>query len=174
MSKSDLQPGDVITSVDGKPVLTVHQLRDEVSVKKPGRMAVLDVVRGKEHLTIKVAPSVMPSVNELAARTHRPHDAVEPTGLGLTVQGLTKELAKQYGVEVITGVLVTAVEENSPAAMQGMKPGDVITAINRRRVSTPGQFRDFVKSADPKRGLMVNFVSEGESRFLVLKETGGN
>jgi serine protease Do len=172
-AKSELQSGDVITAVDGKTVLTAHQLREEISVKKPGRMAVLDVVRGKEHLTVKVAPGVMPTGDELAAKARRPREAVEPAGLGLTVQGLTGDLARQHGVKVDSGVLVTEVQEDSPAALQGIKPGDVITAINRQRVSTPLQFRDFVKSADPKRGLMVNFVSEGESRFVVLKDLGG-
>ena len=38
----------------------------------------------------------------------------------------------------------------------------------------PRQFRDAVKAADPKRGLMVNLVSAGENRFIVLKDTGGN
>jgi len=173
-AKSDLQPGDVITAVDGKSVQTVHQLREEVSVKKPGRLAVLDVVRGKEHLSIKVTPGIMPSANELAAKEPRSHEAVEPTGLGLTVQGMTKDLARQYGVEVIPGVVVTAVEQNSPAALHNIKPGDVITEIDRQRVSTPQQFRDAVKLADHKHGLLVNLVSEGEKRFVVLKDTGGN
>jgi serine protease Do len=160
-SKSDLRPGDVITAVDGKTVQTVRQLRDEVAVKKPGRVAVLDVVRGKEHLTVKVTPGVMPGRRSWPPK-HAARSAIEPAGLGLTVQGLTKELAQQYGVEVIAGVLVTAVEQDSPADLHGIKPGDVITEINRQRVSTPRQFRDALKSADPKRGLMVNLVSEGE------------
>jgi serine protease Do len=173
-SKSDLKPGDVITAVDGKTVQTTRQLRDEISGKKPGRMTALDVVRGKEHLTVKVAPGLMPSTHELAASAPRPRDAVEPASLGLTVQGLTKELAKQYGVEVMAGVLVTAVEQDSPAAVHGLKPGDIITEINRHSVSTPRQFREVVKSADAKRGLMVSFVSKGESSFVILKDTGGN
>jgi len=173
-AKSELQPGDVITAVDGKTVQTVHQLREEVSVKKPGRLASLDVVRGKEHLSVKVTPAVMPSTRELAVKERRPHEVVEPAGLGLTVQGVTKDLAQQYGVDVMPGVMVTAVEQNSPAAVQGIKPGDVITEINRQRVATPKQFREAVKSADQKHGLMVNLVSEGEKRFVVLKDTGGN
>jgi serine protease Do len=172
-AKSDLQPGDVITGVDGKTIQTMHQLREEISVKKPGHMTVLQVVRGKEHLIVKVAPGAMPSRDELAVK-HRPRDAAEPSGLGLTVQGMTKDLAQQYGVEVILGVLVTDVEQDSPAALQGIKAGDVITEINRQRVSTPKQFREYVKAADPKHGLMIKFVSEGESRFVVLKSTGGN
>jgi S1-C subfamily serine protease len=71
-----------------------------------------------------------------------PRNASEPANLGLTVQGLTKELAEQYGVEVISGVLVTAVEQDSPADEQRHQAGDVITEINRQRVTTPRQFRD--------------------------------
>jgi serine protease Do len=173
-SKSDLRPGDVITALDGKTVQTVRQLRDEVADKKPGGLAVLSVVRGKEHLSVKVTPGVMPAVQELAAKPHSHRSALEPASLGLTVQGLTKDLAEQYGVEAMAGVLVTAVEQDSPADLRGIRAGDVITEINRQRVSTLPQFRDAFKSADPKRGIMVNLVGEGGSRFVVLKESGGN
>jgi serine protease Do len=172
-SKSDLRPGDVITAVDGKTVLTVRQLRDEVADKTPGRLTALAVVRGKEHLNIKVTPGVMPVAEEVTTKSHASRRALEPAGLGLTVQNLTKDLAEQYGVDVKTGVLVTAVEQDSPADIHGIRAGDVITEINRQRISTLRQFRDAVKSADPKRGMMINLVGEGGNRFVVLK-AGGN
>jgi serine protease Do len=173
-SKSDLRPGDVITAVDGKAIQTVRQLRDEIADKKPGRMAVLAVVRGKEHLTVKVTPGVMPAAEELAAKPRVPRGAIEPASLGLTVQGLTKALAEQYGVEVIAGVLVTGVEQDSPADLRGIRAGDVITEINRQRVATLRQFHDALKLADPKRGMMVNLVGQNGSRFVVLKAGDGN
>src|ERR1700722_6147749 len=173
-SKSDLRPGDVITSVDGKTVQTVRQLRDEVADKKPGRLTVLSVVRGKEHLNIKATPAIMPAAEEVTAKTHGSRNAIEPGSLGLTVQGLTKDLAQEYGVETMGGVLVTAVEQDSPADVHGIRAGDVITEINRQRRTTLRQFRDAVKSADPKRGMTVNLVGESGSRFVVLKNSGGN
>jgi serine protease Do len=172
-AKSDLRPGDVITAVDGKIIQTVRQLRDEVSDKRPGRQTVLSVVRGKEHLNVKITPGVMPSEEDLAAKPRDSRNAIEPAGLGLTVQGLTKDLAAQYGVDLMAGVLVTAVEQESPADLRGIKAGDVITEINRQRVSTLRQFREALKLADPKRGMMVNLVGAGGSRFVVLKESGG-
>lgn len=66
-SKSDLRAGDVVTAVDGKSVQTVRELRDEVSVKKAGRNAVLNVTRGNARLTVKVAPGAMPSAEGLNA-----------------------------------------------------------------------------------------------------------
>jgi serine protease Do len=152
----------------------VRQLRDEVADKKPGRLAVLSVVRGKEHLSVKVTPGVMPVVEDLAGKPHGARIAIEPASLGLTVQGLTKDSAQQYGVEAIAGVLVTAVEQDSPADLHGIRAGDVITEINRQRVSTLRQFRDALKLADLKRGMMINLVGEGGNRFVVLKDSGGN
>ncbi len=168
-SKSDLRPGDVITAVDGKPVQTVRQLRDEIAEKKPETITMLVVVRGQEHLTIQATPNSAPAKEVLLVKA-----PAEPANLGLTVKGLTKELAEQYGIEVVPGVVVTAVDQDSLADIRGIKPGDVITEINRQHISNPKQFRDAVKSADPKHGLMVNLVSDGASRFVVLKDTGGN
>jgi serine protease Do len=168
-SKSDLRPGDVITAVDGRTVQTARQLRNEIAEKKPGSATVLVVVRGKQHLTITAMPTPTPTEDVLAVKA-----SAEPANFGLTVKGLTKELAEQYGVDLVSGVIVTAVDQDSLADARGIKTGDVITEINRQRISTPRQFRDAVKSADPKRGLMVNLVSEGASRFVVLKDSGGN
>jgi serine protease Do len=168
-SKSDLRPGDVITAVDGKTVQTARQLRDEIADKKPGNAIMLVVVRGKEHLTIKATPGLTPTGDVLAVKA-----SGEPANFGLTVKGLTKELAEQYGVDLVAGVIVTAVDQDSLADIRGIKAGDVITEINRQRISTPRQFRDAVKSADPKRGLMVYLVSEGANRFVILKDSGGN
>jgi len=172
--KSELRPGDVITAVDGKSVKTRQQLRDEVAGKKPGRATRLDVVRGKEHLAISLTPQAMPEQEELAARTRRSQSQPQPAALGLSVQGLTKDSAKQYGVDLSAGVIVTAVEPDSLAEQGGVKAGDVITDVNRRHVSTARQFGEAVKAADLRRGVMLNLISEGQSRFIVLKQSDDN
>jgi serine protease Do len=168
-SKSDLRLGDVITAVDGKSVKTMQQLRDEVAGKKPGCATRLEVVRGKEYLAVNVTPQVMPGQDDLAAKTRHSQSQAEPAALGLAVEDLTKDSARQHGVDLTAGVIVTAVEPDSPADQHGVKAGDVITEVNRRHVATPRQFRDAVKLADPRRGVMLNLISEGESRFVVLK-----
>jgi serine protease Do len=170
-SKSDLRPGDVVTAVDSKPVATSRQLKDIISAEKPGHTAVLDVVRAHEHIAIKVTVAALPTEQEMAAETPSSSGEIEAASLGLTVEPMSKDLASQYGIDVIPGVVVTAVADDSPAQARGIQPGDVITEINRKKVTNARQFREALKSADKRKGMMLNLMSNGASRFVVLKPT---
>jgi len=48
----------------------------------------------------------------------------------------------------------------------------VITEINHQSVTNPKQFRDTIKNADAKKGVIINLISGGTSRFEVLKDSG--
>ena len=52
-----------------------------------------------------------------------------------------------------------------------LQPGDIITEVNHRSVTTPKQFREAVKTADAKKGIVINFTSHGTSKFEILKES---
>jgi len=56
--------------------------------------------------------------------------------LGVGTQELTKQLAEYFGVS--EGILITSVNENSPAAKAGLKAGDVITAVDGEKVDSSG------------------------------------
>jgi serine protease Do len=171
-SKSDLRTGDVIVSVEGKKVETARELKECVAGQPPGRVVTLNVVRGMDHLAIKVRTEPLPEnagTTELAQEA--PGKSNSPA-LGLTIQATPKELADQYGIKPDSGVIVTAVERDSPADEKGIQPGDIITQINRQPVTTPRQFRQAMKAADAKKGIIVNLVSEGSSRMVILKDEG--
>jgi serine protease Do len=147
-------------------------LKDSISLQPPGHVLVLNVVRGKEHLSIKVRTEALPADAGLAEARHQPEAETGSPAFGLTVQAATKELAEQYGIEPDSGVIVTAVERDSPADENGIQPGDVITAINRQPVTNPWQFRQALKAADARKGLMVNLKSNGSNRMVILKDSG--
>jgi len=71
---------------------------------------------------------------------------------------------------MIQGVLVVAVEDGTAAARKGIKPGDVITQMDRQYVANPKQFLDAVKKADQKKGVKINLVSGDTARSEILKE----
>jgi serine protease Do len=171
-AKSDLQPGDVITAVDQKIIKTSRQLKDEIEVEKPGHVIVLNVVRARQHLPIKVTAALLPSEPEVDANAESSRPQTEAPSLGLTVEAMSKDAASQYGIDQTPGVIVTAVEEDSPAQDRGIQAGDVITEINRKRITTPHQFREALKAADKKAGMMINLISSGASRVVVLRADG--
>jgi serine protease Do len=89
--------------------------------------------------------------------------------LGLTVQSLTAELAEQFAVEKSTGVIVTEVESGSPGEGK-VSAGDIITEVNQKGVSSAKDFKEVMKKADLKKGVIINFTSKGTSKFEVLKK----
>ena len=79
--------------------------------------------------------------------------------IGLNVENLTRQNAKQYGYEEDEGVLVTYVKRGSIAYREGIREGDLIKAINRKRVR---DINDFNK--------IINSVKEGEIIFIRLRK----
>lgn len=178
-AKSDLRPGDIITTVDSKPVSTAQELKNEVRSKAIGSNVSLDVVRldsklNPKKMKVKVKTGEAPDDTTPVTTRHRTLIApAEETSreLGLTVKSVTKELAKEYGIEMIEGVVVTEVVRDSIAAENGIRPGDVITEVNKQPVATPREFREALKNSSSRKGVVLNLNSQGVSQFKILKDT---
>ena len=78
--------------------------------------------------------------------------------IGISTQPLTKQLADYFGAKD-GGTLITSVNDNSPAARAGLKAGDVITAVDGEKVSSPG---------DVSR--VINKKQEGDVSLTILRE----
>jgi len=172
-AKSDLKPTDVITAVDGKAVGTAQQLKNEIRSKKIGQNVTLDVHRGGKNIKVKVKPDAWPEDAIPVASKHTSSEEDDAAkNLGLTVKSMSRELAEQFGVERTDGVIVTEVEQGSVADRKGLRPGDIITEVNHKPVTAAKEFREAVKSSDPKKGVILNFTSRGTSKFEILKDSG--
>ncbi|HLD14440.1 MAG TPA: PDZ domain-containing protein, partial [Burkholderiales bacterium] len=64
--------------------------------------------------------------------------------LGVSIQQVTPELAKQFGLSETKGALVSEVIENSPAAAAGLQSGDIITALDGKTIEGPSMLRNLV------------------------------
>ena len=176
-SKADLKPSDIITAIDGHPVSTPQQLRSEIREKAIGQTVALDVFRpanngSGKRMKVNLQPEewVEPVVNNIAISKPAAAEQAKPVALGVTVRALTSELINQFGVEMTSGVIVTSVDKNTLAERKGIRPGDIITAINQQPVESPAQFREALAKADLKKGIIVNLVSAQTARFEILKE----
>jgi serine protease Do len=169
-ARSELKPTDIITAVDGRPVATAQQLRGEIRGKKIGKSVTLDVIRQGKAIQVKVAPGESLEPTKVASVRRDATSEGDSNKLGVTVHALTRELANQFGVEPTEGFIIMSVEKDMPADLKGLKAGDVITSLNQQSVKNSKEFRELLRRADLKKGIIVNVVSGKTARFEVLKQ----
>lgn len=172
--RSDLAPGDVITKVDGKPVQIASDLQREVLGKQIGESVELEVWRKGRTLRFMVPTGEHPDrLVRASTRPRKPSSqAASPALHGLSVEQPTPEGLKKWNIapRATGGVLVTAVEPYSAAAVAGLQAGDLITEAAGQKVSTPGDLAKALSSADPERGLLVLIERAGAKTFAILSD----
>jgi serine protease Do len=156
--KAGLQTGDVIRSVNGKPVIASGDLSAMVSASKPGERAQLDVWRkGKP---VQITATLGAATDKVAASENK----AQPEGggkLGLAVRPLKPEERKEAGV-ANGGLIVEGV--SGPAERAGIEPGDVVIAVNGNAVSSVQQLRDIVSKSSKSAALLIQ---RGEDKIFV-------
>lgn len=91
--------------------------------------------------------------------------------LGVGIQPLTTELAKKFGVTEGEGVLVNEVFEQDPAALAGMRPGDVITRIDGVVVDSPNKLSRLIATRTPGATSKIEVVRDLTRLTLVVPLT---
>jgi serine protease Do len=162
--KAGVKKGDIVLKFDGKPVEDEVDFRRRVAMKKPGTKVKMVVLRDGKRKTITVELGKRPSTEELAAESGQPQVQRE---LGLTVQNLTDELARRFGYEGMSGVVVTSVEPDSAAADEGIRAGMLIEEVNRAQVSNTKQFNRAIEEAG-EVGALLLLVNNGRYSFYVV------
>ena len=142
-----IKPGDVIVEFNGKSVKGNNDLVANVTALAPGTTVPVKVIRDKKPLTLNVKLGQVDAEAEqqvaLGAR-QRP-DMQQPaqptdTGMGMHVEPVTPDVARQAHLPAgRSGVLVTDVDSFGSAIEGGLRPGDIILAVNGQPVSTVDQ-----------------------------------
>ncbi len=160
--KAGLKQGDVIVSYQGKPVTNVGDFRNRVSLTPPGTRETLSIVRDGKTMEIAITIGQLSDEQLVAQGSAQTADE-----LGLTVQTLTPDLAKQFNARAGEGVVVTQVQPESAAASAGIRAGDVILQVNRQPVDDAAAFERAISGVTDKRALLL--IRSGDAqRFVVL------
>ena len=160
-AKAGLKEGDIILKFDGKKIQRHNDLPLLASTAGVGHRAEVEYVRDGKKKTVDLTMERMPGKSKKASRTkglEEQQKAVSLDALGLKLASLSAAKARQLGIE--QGVLITAIEENSPA--RGLRVGDVIVRFNGKDVETPEDIKKILK--DHRKGTAV--------RILVQREGG--
>jgi Do/DeqQ family serine protease len=164
--KAGLASGDIIKSVDDKPIKNVTELVKEIQKKKVGQKAKLSVVRDGKPMTIEVTTSPMPEKPEAMKEKESEEK------LGAQIQELTPQLAARFRIssEIKRGVVVISVEDGSPADELGLQEGDVILEINRKKIETIKDFEKAIKDLNLEKGIVFRLHRRGNSFYHSFKK----
>lgn len=88
--------------------------------------------------------------------------------LGVSIQEVTQDLAKEFGVSDTTGALVADVMDDSPAAKAKLQRGDIITAYNGVKIKDPAHLRSLVADTPPETTVTITVWRDKESRDMKL------
>ncbi len=163
--KAGLEPGDIITQVDGKPVERSVDLPRMIGATAPGTRSKLQVYRRGQYRDLTVAVGEFEPERPVRV-AQAPAAAPAPTtAIGLAVTDLTDEQKRE--LKVRGGVVVEAVE--GPAARAGLREGDVILSIDNKEVADSKQFNGLVAGLNKDRPVSV-MVRRGEwVNYLVIR-----
>ena len=170
-AKAGLKSGDVIVEFAGKAVATPQELQAVVEQTQAGQTPSVAIVRDGKRMTLKASPAEKPADrtgSNLRENAGGPTSRLEK--LGLEVQTLTSELAKQLEIQADHGVVVTDVAAGSLAERAGLAGGMVIAEANRKPLKTAD---DLVKELDEKsmaKGVLLLVKTSHGSRFLVIHD----
>jgi serine protease Do len=152
-ARAGLKSGDVITEFNGKKMDDPSALARAVGLAKPGEMSKVRVWRDRQEKTVDLKLGELPAERTAAAATGGGGGA-DASKLGVTVQSVTPEIARQLDLKDASGVVVTRVDPEGAAGEAGMQRGDVIVEIDRKPVKSVDDFEKLTASAGGKQVLM--------------------
>jgi len=158
--KAGIEQGDVIVEFDGKEVADSKDLPRIVASTSVGKSVTVKLSREGKVTDRQVKLGEMEEKGVEMSKVPSSHKA-----LGIAVQNLTPEIAKELGVKKSAGVVVTRVEPESPAAEAGIQPGDVIQEVNRKPVKNVEDFVQKVEKAKDKDSILL-FIQRGQNSLF--------
>lgn len=150
--KGGLKAGDVIVSLNGRPVSSFSELRAKIATLGAGAKVEIGVIREGKELDVTVTLDDS-TESDVAAQD------IHPAFQGATFADGTTEDGE-------AGVEVTEVEPRSYANRLGLEQGDIIVGINRNRITNVAELRRYLN--DFERGVLALNVRRGDSSLYVV------
>ncbi|UCG60520.1 MAG: DegQ family serine endoprotease [Candidatus Zixiibacteriota bacterium] len=162
--RAGLEPGDVIVAMNDKEITNSAQLRNSVAATPPGTEVDFDIIRDGDRKRFTVELGELPS--DVASTGTR--QGLEDL-LGFDVSNLTVDLARRYNLNPnLTGVVVTGIDQASAAFRSGLREGDVIFSVNRKRIETVNDFSQRFENAQKGDSVLLRIYRNENTFFLAF------
>lgn len=152
-AKAGVKSGDIIVSLNDKPLSSFAELRSRIATTEPGAKVKLGLIREGKPLTVEVTLDKSTSSSASA-------EQISPALQGATLSdGQLKNGTK--------GITVTTVEKSSPAAQAGLHQDDVIVSVNRTRVQSIAEMRKVLESKPAVIALQI--IRGNDTLYILLR-----
>jgi len=159
--RAGIHQGDVILEVKGQRIKDADHLRNIVARLDPGTKVKVKLFRDGKTKDVVVKLGERPE--KKAGLPGKPEMASK---LGVKVQPLTAELAQRLGYEGEEGVVISAVQPGSVAAEKGLRRGDLIKRIGRRRIRSVEDYRAAMEELKEDKAVIL-LLKRGQRSFFV-------
>src|SRR5580704_16671215 len=163
-AKAGIQPGDVITAVNGTPVKDARDLARTIGMLAPNSAVKLDILRQGDAKAVTVTLAQMPNEQTASAGPETQSPSRGVPHLGLTVAPAAAAGAGQ------TGVVVTAVDPDGPAAEAGFETGNVILDVGGKAVTDANDIAKALREAQAqgKHDVLMRVRSGDATHFVAV------
>lgn len=152
-AKAGIKSGDVIVSLNDKPLSSFAELRSRIATTEPGTKVKLGLLREGKPMTVEVTLDKSTSSSASA-------EMIAPALQGATLSdGQLKDGTK--------GITLESVEKSSPAAQAGLHEEDVIIAVNRTRVQSIAEMRKVLENKPAVIALQI--VRGNDTLYILLR-----
>ncbi len=146
--KAGFKRGDIITSVNHKPVLNSNQLRNVIASIHPGEKVPIEIIRKHKRIILNVRVSNRDHQSQNSSLKDEKNTVSENKNedisirLGIKTANITNEIRQALNIiPAVKGVIVLEVNPDSQAAEEGVMPNDIILEINRKPVVSTDDFK---------------------------------
>jgi len=188
-AKAGLKRGDIVTKVGGKEVTPQQSLSYLIANEKPGTRVPLEIIREGKTMTLNVTVGTRPPEEELNETNFDPEaeqtlpdkpgegaDQAIQEQLGMAVQPLTSDIARDIGIDRNTkGLVIAAIASRSDAGAKGLRRGDVILSVNRSPVTTAEALAKGVADAKKagRSAVLLEILRRGQQPAFVAIRVDG-
>jgi serine protease Do len=167
--KAGLRKGDIILTLDGKPMENGRQFNVNLYAKQIGKKVTLEYDRGGKTSSLQVEVVERPGDRKRLADLVRPEENLIPE-FGILGMNVTPQVAAMLpGLRKQEGVVVAARSAGTPGWLDSFVPGDVICEINNEPVKNLAGLRDALKKYHAGDAIVVLVQRGGQMRYVAFE-----
>ena len=154
-----IKVGDIVIEINGKSIKDTHELLITVAAAHVGEKMAIKVVRDGKEMVFTVIVSERKDGKEIASTKGSSH-------FGIVAEEISPELAKRLGIPRESGVIISEVENGSPADNVGLQQQDIIVQVNKVKITSMKEYTKEMGKALTKKNATL-LIKRGKSTFFV-------